>query len=355
MKIIDGSYGEGGGQILRTAVALSCITGQDIKVVNIRAKRPNPGLKRQHLTAIKAAACLCGARVEGLELGSKTIVFRPSSIRSGSFRFDIGTAGSITLMLQTLAPIMAYAPGPIRLELIGGTDVPWSPPIDYVKHVLIPHLEKVGYSLAIKLLRRGHYPRGGGVVHVVVASPPRELRSLNLLKRADKIEEIRGLSHCVRLPKHVAERQARSAEARLREGGVSAPIKIDLEYYEPERDPHLGPGSGIVVWAKAGEAILGGDALGARGKRAEVVGEEAANILLKDLGTGMALDTHMSDNILIYLALASGKSVVGGAELSMHAHTVMWVIKQLLNVDFKVSGSLGQPFTAEVAGAGIRA
>lgn len=169
------------------------------------------------------------------------------------------------------------------------------------------------------------------------------------------MEEIKGISHCVRLPKHVAERQARSAETKLREAGVNAPIKIDLEYYEPEKDPHLGPGSGIVIWAKAGEAILGGDALGARGKKAEIVGEEAANKLLKDLGTGMALDAHMSDNILIYLALAKGRSVVGGAELSMHAHTVMWVIKQLLNVSFTVSGSVGHPFTAEVVGAGIRA
>ena len=350
---IDGSHGEGGGQILRTSVALSCITGEDLEVYNIRAKRPNPGLKRQHLTAIHAAAKICKASVEGAEVGSRRIVFRPSSISSGSFEFNVGTAGSVTLIFQALAPILLYAPGRVRVTLVGGTDVPWSPPIDYVRHVMLPHLKRMGYVVEASLIRRGHYPRGGGKVVFEVPEPPGELEPLTLTTRGENIELVEGVSHCVRLPSHVARRQTEAARRRLVEGGVKAPIRIELEHYEGRDDPHLGPGSGIVVWAKAGEALIGGDALGARGKRAEEVGREAASKLLKDLSTGMALDTHMSDNILVYLALARGKSVIGGARLSRHAETVLWVIKHFLKVQMLLNGFLEKPFTLEVWGAGI--
>ena len=352
MIVIDGSFGEGGGQILRTSVALSAILGKPVKIVNIRAKRPQPGLKRQHMTAISAAATLCSAEVEGLKLGSTTVTFKPGAIRSGIFKFDIGTAGSISLVLQTLLPIMAYAPGPTEVRITGGTDVPWSPPIDYVRSVITYHLKLLGYEVNVELIRRGHYPRGGGEVRVRVSKPPRALTSLNLVKRGD-VKFIKGRSHCVKLPKHVAERQAKSAKEILSKELAGIPIEIELEWYEHGRDPHLGPGSGIVLWASAGKALLGADSLGARGKRAEVVGEEAAKKLLNDLRTGMALDTHMSDNIIPYIALAKGTSVIGGARLSMHAYTNVWLIKKILKVDAKLQGSLDEPFTLEVKGAGI--
>ena len=353
MKVIDGSYGEGGGQILRTSVALSCVTGEDVRIVNIRAKRPKPGLKRQHLTAIKAAATLCRAEVEGLEVGSREVVFRPGGIRGGSFRFDIGTAGSITLVLQTLAPIMAYAPQPVRVTVTGGTDVPWSPPVDYFKNVIAWHLRLMGYELLIEVIRRGHYPRGGGLVRTSVQNPPRELASVRLAERGP-VKRVEGISHCVRLPKHVALRQAKAAEEALRKGGVKAPVSIALEHYEGRHDPHLGPGSGIVLWAITPSTRLGADALGARGKRAEAVGKEAASKLLEDLATGAALDRHMSDNIIPYAALAKGETVVTGAQLTMHAHTVAWVVKQLLNTSIALEGSLGKPFKATIRGAGVR-
>ena len=354
MKVVDGSYGEGGGQILRTTVAISCIIGEPVKIVNIRAKRPQPGLKRQHMTAIKAAATLCSAEVEGLKLGSRTLTFRPGSIKGGNYRFDIGTAGSITLVLQTITPIMAYSPQPVEVTITGGTDVPWSPPIDYFRNVIAWHLRDMGYELSMALLRRGHYPRGGGMVRVHVLKPPRSLTHINKVRRGE-VRVIKGISHCVKLPKHVAERQAKSAKATLIQGGVRAPVEIQLEYYEPRQDPHLGPGSGIVLWAEAGNTVIGADALGAKGKRAEVVGSEAAQKLLKELATGAALDRHMSDNILLYAALAEGESRVGGSELTMHAHTVIWLIRQLLSVNVELSGGLGKPFTAVIKGAGIKA
>ncbi|HDD26671.1 MAG TPA: RNA 3'-terminal phosphate cyclase [Acidilobales archaeon] len=351
--VIDGSYGEGGGQILRTSIALSCITGKPVKIINIRAKRPEPGLKRQHMTAIQAASTLCNAEVEGLRLGSTTIVFKPGSIRSGSFRFDIGTAGSITLVLQTLLLIAAYTEGSTVIEIRGGTDVPWSPPVDYLRYVIGDHLKSLGYEFKLDLLRRGHYPRGGGLVRVYISNPPRGFKSIELVKRG-RLLSIEGISHCVRLPKHVAERQARAAYTLLSREGIKAPINIKLEWYEQGKDPHLGPGSGIVLWAKCDNTVLGGDSLGAKGKRAEVVGEEAAKKLINALRSGMALDKHMSDNIIPYIALAEGVSRIGGEELSMHAFTNIWLVKKILGVEVELEGELGKPFILKIRGAGIR-
>ncbi len=345
MLIIDGSYGEGGGQILRTSVALACITGQDIKVINIRAKRKNPGLRNQHITALKVAAHLCKAEVTGLHLGSREVVFRPGGISSGTFNFDVGTAGSVTLILQTALPIMAHSQAPVKLVLKGGTDVPWSPTIDYFREVLAPHLRKMGLSAEIKLLRRGHYPKGGGVVEAYVPYPHGTLNSLRVVKRG-RVTSVRGISHAVNLPKHVAIRQMESATRSLRNFGYNAPVEVMVEH----RIDGAAPGSGITLWAEAGEALLGSDALGKKGKRAEDVGYEAGRKLAEDLNTGMALDRYMSDNIVIYLALAEGESVVGGSKLTAHARTVVWVIKQFLKTEIEVIGEAGKPFKLRVKG-----
>ncbi len=351
--VIDGSMGEGGGQILRTSIALAAVLGVRLRVVNIRAKRKNPGLQRQHITAIKAVAALSNARVEGLRLGSTSILFEPRGLRGGRYRFDIGTAGSITLVLQALLPVAAFAPEPVEVEIRGGTDVPWSPPVDYVRFVLKPLLEKFGYSFDIELKRRGHYPRGGGIVVFRVEKPPRRLKPVVLEERGD-ILAIYGISHCVRLPRHVAERQARSAESILRKYLRDVPIRIDLEYYPPDRDPHLGPGSGIVLAAETRRSVLGGDSLGAKGKPAERVGEEAARKLIEDLKTGKALDRHASDMLIPFAALADGKSVLGGARLTLHAYTNLLVVDKMLNIKYELRGELEKPFTLILEGVGLQ-
>ena len=353
MVEIDGSMGEGGGQILRTSLALAAITGRTVRIYNIRAKRPRPGLQRQHLVSVKAVAALAGARVEGLRLGSTEIVFRPGRLRGGRFRFDIGTAGSITLVLQAVLPVAAFAPEPVEIEVRGGTDVPWSPPVDYVRHVFARLLERFGYSIDIIVKRRGHYPRGGGIVVASVREPPGRLNPVNLRERGD-ILYVEGISHAVRLPRHVAERQASAARQLLEKLGV--PIKIDVEWYEPGRDPHLGPGSGIVVWAITRNSVLGGDALGARGKPAERVGREAATKLLEDLETGMALDRHASDMLLTYAAVACGESVLGGSKLTSHAETNMYVVRKVVpEAEVELVEKMGpdRPFVARVRGACI--
>ncbi len=347
MIVIDGSFGEGGGQILRTSVALSAVTMKPIKIINIRAKRRPPGLRRQHLTAVLAVGKLVDAEIKGAEVGSTELVFIPRRRVAGEFYFDIGTAGSIPLVLQAVIPASLFAPGEVRITIRGGTDVPMSPPIDYMRFVFKPLIERMGANFNIILKRRGHYPKGGGLVELHV-KPLKNLRPLEILERG-AVKEIRGLSHCVRLPKHVAERQAKAAKEFLSRFGYEA--KIDLEWYEPSRDPHLGPGSGIVLWAITENSILGGDSIGKKGKRAEVVGEEAARKLVEDLSTKKALDRHMSDMIIPYMALACGTSEVSGARLTMHAWTHIHIVKKILpEIRFEIEGEMEKPFKLRVEG-----
>ncbi|NPA70216.1 MAG: RNA 3'-terminal phosphate cyclase [Crenarchaeota archaeon] len=350
---IDGSILEGGGQILRTSLALSALTGRPIRIYNIRAKRSNPGLQAQHLTGVRAVAELCNAKVEGAYKGSMELIFIPGKIRSGKFRFDIGTAGSISLVIQAILPVLVFAPDRVEVEITGGTDVRWSPPIDYVRYVMLPILSKLGVKAEVIVYRRGHYPRGGGHVKLIV-EPVDHLNSIVDVERGE-VKEIRGRSHCVKLPKHVSERQARAAEEYLRSRGYKVPINIELEYYPPDRDPHLGPGSGIVLWAITDrDEILGGDALGEKGKPAEEVGREAAEKLVEDLSTNMAFDRHMGDMLIPYIALAEGYSKIGVAKLTLHTITNVHIVEKILNVKFKVQGEQDKPGVIEVNGIGYR-
>ncbi|MGC9153903.1 MAG: RNA 3'-terminal phosphate cyclase, partial [Vulcanisaeta sp.] len=338
---IDGSVLEGGGQILRTALALSAITGKPIKVFNIRARRSNPGLQQQHLTGVIAAAKIANAQVIGAVKGSTELIFRPGRIGCGEFRFDIGTAGSVTLVIQTILPILVFAPCRSTVTITGGTDVPWSPPIDYVRFVMLPMLNLFGVKADVKLVRRGHYPRGGG--EVVLTVEPGGLRSVEVVEFGSLIE-VRGISHAVRLPSHVAHRQANSARDYLIKSGINVPIDISVETYEQGRDPHLGPGSGIVLWARSDRGLIkGADALGERGKPAEVVGEEAAAKLIENLRSNMALDEHMGDMVIPYMALASGSSAVGVSKITLHTLTNIYIVERILDVKFEVSGREGEP------------
>ncbi len=349
---IDGSFGEGGGQILRTAVALAVIVGKPVRVYNIRAKRSNPGLRPQHMAALKALAEISDAEVKGLHVGSTEVVFKPRTIKPGRYRINIGTAGSVTLVLQALLPVLAYSPGPVELEVVGGTDVPWSPPIDYVRAVLLWFLKILGYNVQLEVIRRGHYPKGGGVVRVKIQNPPRGFRSIDLTERGE-INEVHVYSHATNLPRHVAERQARAVENRLRAEGIKCGIVRHIEW--KEKGAELGPGSGVVVVAYCKHSVLGGDALGAKGKRAEVVGTEAAEELIEDLETNAALDRHMSDMIIPYLSLADGTSRISGARLTMHAFTVIHLVRKILGVGIQVEGSLEKPFKATIKGIGLTA
>jgi len=352
--VIDGSFGEGGGQILRYTLALASVLGRPVRIVNIRAKRENPGLQRQHLTVVRALAEMTGARVRGATLGSTEVEFEPRRISGGSYRFDIGSAGSITLVLQSLLLVAAFSDKPVELRLTGGTDVPWSPTYDYFKNVFLYHLSRVGYNVELELIRRGHYPKGGGEVIARVADPPRGFKHINLSERG-AILAIKGISHAVRLPRHVAERQARAARDKLASMGVNVPVEIEIESYPPERDPHIGQGSGIALWADASNTRIGADSVGARDKRAEEVGAEAASRLASDLLTGASLDTHMSDMIIPYLLLSDGPSEVTCSSLTLHAYTMIEVSRKIVEgASIEYDGSLNKPFRLRVSPAPIK-
>jgi RNA 3'-phosphate cyclase len=334
---IDGSYGEGGGQLVRTAVALAAITGTPVRFRNVRAKRDKPGLAPQHLAAMRAVASLCEAECTGLELRSQAFTFAPGALRGGTFRFDVGTAGSITLVLQALLPVLACAPGPARVTVVGGTDVRAAPPLDYLRHVLLALIHRMGVGVECRVARRGYFPRGGGEIEVAVTpARPRPLAA-ETIARPSRID---GLAHVANLPAHIAERMRMAALARLGE----FPAHVDTAILGGAEA--IGQGGAIVVWARAGHTMLGAGRVAERGVRAETLGEDAGAELAADLAAGVALDVHAADQLLVYLALAGSGSFTTRTVTS-HARTAMWLIEQFLPVRFGV-GAAGTLARVEV-------
>jgi RNA 3'-terminal phosphate cyclase (ATP) len=317
---LDGSYGEGGGQILRTAVALSAVTGKPVEIYNIRKMRPKPGLAAQHVKAVEAVSSICDAEVEGCSLYSTYLSFKPAKIKGGSYDIDIGTAGSITLLLQCLMPAAMHAPSPVKLTIMGGTDVAWSPPVDYLRYVTLGALSRMGYDCELRLVRRGYYPRGGGCVEAIIN--PSTLKKTSFDKNPCNI--IGGISHSSGLPAHVTQRQATSAEKILREEGYNSSISLEMK-------DETSTGSGITLWC----GTAGGSTLGKPGLRAEKVGSTAAVSILRELKTGAGVDIYLADQLIPYLALARGGSFTTRI-LTPHARTNMWVTEQFLDVKFKI-------------------
>ena len=328
---INGSHGEGGGALLRISTALSALTSNPIHITNIRANRPKTGLMPQHLNAVKAVASLSAARVDGLEIESRELFFYPEEIKGGNYNIDIKTAGSITLVLQAFMIPAGFAESPVNIKIRGGTDVRWSPPVNYLQHVTLPILKSMGYDADLDIIRRGHYPRGGGIVNVKI-NPVKKLKSASFDDL--KINKIKGISHAVKLPEHVAVRQAESAEKVLQANGFNAEIEIE------NSDNALGPGSGIVLWTE-GNTRVGGSSIGERGVRAEKVGEKAAEELLYHISQGAAVDKYIGDQIIPYMAMA-GKSSAKTAELTLHAVTNIFVTEKIMGKKFDVDGEVGE-------------
>lgn len=328
---IDGSFLEGGGQILRTATALSAITKKPVYIFNIRKKRKNPGLATQHLLGIRNLSQLCDAELKGDYLGSQEITFIPGEIKIKKLFIKIPTAASITLLLQSLIPPSLFAKEPVEIEFDGGaTDTFFSPTIDHFRFVFLKILEKIGVKVEIKIIRRGFYPKGGAKVKASVY-PCKNLKPLILEEkgRLEEIEIISGASVSLKARK-VAERQLEAALEILKEKFKKIIPKI--EYYET-----LSPGSQINIIGKWENTIKGADNLGKRGKRAEEVGQEAALNFLKEVKSTDVLDKFLNDQILPYLALAKGKSKIRIEKLTLHARTILWVIKKFLPFNCSLS------------------
>lgn len=347
---IDGSTGEGGGQILRTALALSAVTLRPLTLTNIRKKRKNPGLGNQHLACARALAQVTEAEVVGDRFGSLELQFSPKTIRTGEFTWDVaeerGSAGSVTLILQALLPVLGLAAAPTTITLKGGTHVPLSPSVHYLKHVFLPMLGKLGMDVQLELSQAGWYPRGGGEVRVSI-KPAKELRPQRWINRGN-LEGIIGWSLVSNLPLSIAERQREAALKVLRQNQLEAQVTC-------EELPAKGQGTCLALIANFEETLAGFDALGKPGKPAEAVGKEAAKELLEHLKTDAALDPHLADQVVIFLALAALSTLPSGlapsagpsefttAQVTQHLLTNVWTLQQCLPLSISVEGSEGQP------------
>lgn len=323
---IDGSSGEGGGQIVRTAVALSAVTGEPVRITRIREKRPNPGLSPQHSTAISALAKISDARTEGVRPGSREVLFSPGRVRGGVYDFEIGTAGSVSLLIHCLLPALARADGPATLTVRGGTDVRWSPTIDHLSRVALPAFASFGVRARLTVERRGYFPRGGGLV--TLETVPGELVRADL--SAPVAGAVEGVSHSSNLPEHVVRRQAEAAIGVLRRAGFDAEIAVEARALP-------STGSGITLWS----GWKGGSALGERGLPAERVGSLAAEELVAQLASKAAVDRHLADQLVPYLALAGGSYTA--PEVTSHASTNIWTASRFL--DRVISVEEGDPAT----------
>ncbi|MFC1742148.1 RNA 3'-terminal phosphate cyclase [Nanoarchaeota archaeon] len=334
--IIKGDFLEGGGQIVRTALGLSVLLGKAFEVDSIRKGRKVPGLKAQHLTAINALKELCGAETSEVSLGSESLSFSPGKLTPRTLSVDIGTAGSITLLLQSLWVPLVLGGGKFRLKIKGGTDTKWSMPVDYLREVFVPQMKRYA-DVEISVVRRGHYPKGGGEISLKIKGKYTlenlgEAPQISLFEQGNLIQ-IKGVSHASSDLEgaNVAERQARAAKHLLTR--LNVPVNIAAQYSET-----FSTGSGITLWAVFSKAeddidvanpiLLGADALGERGKRAEVVGEDAAKKLLSEIESGAAVDSHLADNLVPFVALFGGGFKT--SSLTDHTKTNVYAVEQFL-------------------------
>ena len=329
MILIDGSHGEGGGQLLRTAVAIAAVQGVAVRLINVRARRSKPGLAPQHVAAVRAVAALCGARCEGVEPRSTAIAFEPGALRGGDFFVDVGTAGSATLVLQAMLPVLVASGQRARVTVRGGTDVRAAPPTDYLRLVLLPLLAKMGARIDLSLARRGYYPKGGGELSLDVEPAP-GLRPF-VEEDPGPVERIEIHTHVSQLVPEIAQRMG---EAALRRLPHELPLECVTGALPPS--PSLGPGGAILVRAVTAKTVLGAARAAERGIRAEQIGREVAEALTRELHTRSTLDIHACDQMLTFLALAGGRSAFHSAELTSHAATTMWLLEQLGGTRFYV-------------------
>lgn len=341
--IIDGSLGEGGGQILRTAVSLSAITGKPIQVENIRARRANPGLRPQHLTGIRILTELFGAKTENLQVGSDWIRFHPSDrFTPKATKFDVGTAGSIPMLLLTVVPAVALSGNNVELELGGGTDVRASATIDYIRFVAMEAYRSIGIKFAVDVIKRGYYPKGGGIVNTTIG-PCLRPETLDLTQTLHFEPNIASV--CCQLPKHVAERQTTSALIALEKKGLRC------RNYTASLETALSPGSSVIVYSSTDFGpYVGGDCIGELGKRAESVGVEAAERFLESALVGVPVDPFLADMMVLPLALAKGKSRFRVARVTRHLETNLQVASQIVGCKYKISPQRDGTHIIEIEG-----
>ncbi len=321
---LDGSAGEGGGQILRTALGLSLVTGQSFTITNIRANRRRPGLMRQHLTAVRAAAEIGCGLVEGAEIGSEKLAFTPGAVRPGSYHFSIGTAGSCTLVFQAVLPALLVADGPTELVLEGGTHNPMAPPFDYLKATFLPLLEQMGAKVVATLDRPGFYPAGGGRIRIRV-EPAKDLRPIELVSLSDISFSARAV--CAQLPGHISSRELKIVQDKLH---------ICDEKLEQVQLDKYGPGNVLSIFVHSDQVTETFTGFGQKNVSAEKVATRTVKQVRTYVQATVPVGSYLADQLLIPIALA-GSGCFRTGRPSGHTLTNMEVIKQFLDVDFAFS------------------
>ena len=340
MLIIDGSTGEGGGQILRTSLALSLVTGSPVKVHSIRARRSRPGLMRQHLTAVRAAAEVGRAEVSGDAIGSREIVFRPQAkVEPGAYTFNVGSAGSTTLVLQTVLPALITAGGASQITLEGGTHNPMAPPFDFLNQAFLPLLARMGPRVTARLVSPGFYPAGGGCI--VVSVEPAKLVRLDLPERGE-VRSRRAVAAVAHLPIAIARREIEAAREVL--GWEVGCFHVEHLKGSP------GPGNVITITVACEHVTEVFTGFGQKGVRAEVVGEEAAREAKAWLDAGVPVGEHLADQLLLPMALAGGGSFRTSAP-SSHTRTHMELLDRVLGTKTTAAEVGAGVFEIEVRGA----
>lgn len=340
---IDGSLGEGGGQVLRTSLALASLLQQPVSINNIRANRRQPGLKTQHLAGVLALAQITDAEVQGAHLHSTALVFKPKTLKSGKYRFEITTAGASSMLLGAILPALLFAPQPSEITITGGTHVPFSPPFHYFDGVFLPILKRLGGVVTLKLERWGFYPKGGGRIRAWV-KPCRSLQGAQLTSRGDL--QLLQLAACSSsdLAEHIIQREISRSETRLKAyNDKLRPQALTFDSYSP--------GNFVFLEATYKNSVAGFSSLGKKGRPAEEVADEVCSSFQVFENTKASVDRYISDQILLYLALAEGSSIIIAETITNHLLTNLEIIKKFLPVSIQIENSTGH---INVKGIGFR-
>lgn len=340
MLNIDGSFGEGGGQIIRSSLALSLITGRAFRAVNVRARRERPGLQPQHLTSVNAAAEVGRAKVEGARVGASEFVFRPGQVAAGDYRFSIGTAGSITLVLQTVLPPLLLAGGASRLTLEGGTHNPHAPPFEFIERAFLPLVSRMGPIVSVRLERYGFYPPGGGRIAVEIEPARGSLAPFDLNERGAILSE-RARALVVKLPESIAERELAVVSQRM--GWSHDRLSIESSTNA------LSPGNVLTIEIEGENATEVFTGVGRRGVPAEEVAASAIREARDHLKSGAPVGIHLADQLIIPLALAGGGSFTTTTP-TLHTETNIEIVKRFLPVRIETTRLTEELWKIDIAG-----
>jgi len=336
MLKVDGAKKSGSGTVVRTAVALAALLSEDLFLYNIRAKRDKPGLRPQHLRAVRAVAGLCGGSVDGAAVGSMELYFHPGKeLRGGEHTWDIGTAGSTTMLALTVLPVAAFADRPSRFRVRGGLFQDFAPSAFHTQHVLLPTLKHMGLEAELEILRPGYVPKGGGIIELKVKPLQGKLRPL---EREALHGELRfwGISLSSHLKQRkVSERMAKRCQATLRRRGKDASFSVLHDETAPQ------PGAALALFAEDADGCrLGADRAGAPRRSAEEIGEAVARMLLADLDSGATVDRHLADQLILYAALAEGESRYRIPTVTDHVESNLWLVEEILGASWEIRGNL---------------